>query len=259
MSSFLETPPRIQSADQNERTEIAYEMINVMEHFVTDFQEFKASTAERIDKIERLLWENVTGHDTVQTEYIKQEELLQNENNRVRMESESLLKVTKLLSVQQINTHETNDNTENFITVKGTGKNKKITLNHQQDSRIPLRNSFEILSIEECQDKPEPNDEEKSMSPSFDHTTSKRRQKKQSTKHNKQPEADITNNQYEESLVQRKARIVPGRRTYVEATKFGKKICVISDSHLNRIKRNIFQKSVNGGETYFKCFSKRNI
>ena len=43
MPSFLETPPRIQSADQNELTEIAYEMINVMEHFVTDFQEFKAS------------------------------------------------------------------------------------------------------------------------------------------------------------------------------------------------------------------------
>ena len=165
-----------------------------------------------------------------------------------------MLKVTELLSVQQINTHEANNSTENFITVKGTGKNKKIKLNHQQDSRIPLRNSFEILSIEECQDKPEPNDEEKSMSPSFDHTTSKRRQKKQSTKHNKQPEADITNNQYEESLVQRKARIVPGRRTYVEATKFGKKICVIGDSHLNRIKRNIFEKSVNRGKTYFNVF-----
>ena len=71
MPSFLETPPRIQSADQNELIEIACEMINVMENFVTDFQEFKASTAERTDKIDRLLWENVTGHDTVQIEYIK--------------------------------------------------------------------------------------------------------------------------------------------------------------------------------------------
>ena len=170
------------------------------------------------------------------------------------MESESLLKVIELLSVQQINTHEANDNIENFITVKETHKNKKINLNNQQDSRIPLRNSFEILPIEECQDKPELNDEEKSMSPSFDHAPGKKRQKKQSTKHNKQPEANITNNQYEESLVQRKARIVPGRRTYVEATKFGKKICVVGDSHLNRIKRNIFQKSVNGGKTYFNVF-----
>ena len=41
------------------------------EHFATDFQEFKASTAERIDKIERLIWSNVRGHDTVQTEDMK--------------------------------------------------------------------------------------------------------------------------------------------------------------------------------------------
>ena len=131
---------------------------------MTDFQEFKASTAERIDKIERLSWENVIGHDTRQTKYIKQQvELLQNENNRLRMESESLLKVIELLSVQQINTHEANDNTENFITVKETDKSKKIKLNHQQNSQIPLRNSFEIFPIQECQNKPEPTDEEKTQ------------------------------------------------------------------------------------------------
>ena len=92
------------------------------------------------------------------------------------------------------------------------------------------------------------------MSPSFDYTPSKRRQKKQSSKHNKQPEAYITNDQYEEPIVQRKARIVLDSRTYLEATKFGKKNCVIGDSHLKRIKRDIFQKSVNGGKTYFNVF-----
>ena len=40
MPSFLETPPRIQSADQNQLTQIVYKIINIMEHFVTDFQEF---------------------------------------------------------------------------------------------------------------------------------------------------------------------------------------------------------------------------
>ena len=40
----------------------------------------------------------------------------------------------------------------------------------------------------------------------------------------------------------------------MEATKFGKKICVIGDSHLNRMKGNIFQKSVNGWKTYFNVF-----
>ena len=38
----------------------------------------------------------------------QQVELLQNENNRLRMESEFLHKVTELLSVQQINTRKIN-------------------------------------------------------------------------------------------------------------------------------------------------------
>ena len=61
--------------------------------------------------------------------------------------------------------------------VKETSKDKKTKLNHHQDYRIPRRNSFEILPIEEFQNKPEPNDEENSMSPSLDHAPSKRRQK----------------------------------------------------------------------------------
>ena len=94
------------------------------------------------------------------------------------MESESLLKVTELLSVQQINNREIKDNTENFITIKETGKNKKTKLNLQLDDRIPLWNSFEILSVEECQDKSKPTDEDNSMLPSFYHAPSKIRQKK---------------------------------------------------------------------------------
>ena len=81
------------------------------------------------------------GHDTIETEDMKKQvELLQNGNNRLRLESESLLKVIELLSVQQITAREINDNTENFITVKETGKNKKTKLNHQQDHKIPLTN-----------------------------------------------------------------------------------------------------------------------
>ena len=65
-----------------------------MEHFVTNLEEFKASTTDRIDKIEHLLYENVMGHDTLQTKDIKQQvELLQSENSRLRIDSESLIKV----------------------------------------------------------------------------------------------------------------------------------------------------------------------
>ena len=40
MPSFLETPPRNHSSNQNQLTKIVYKMINIMEHFVTDFQDF---------------------------------------------------------------------------------------------------------------------------------------------------------------------------------------------------------------------------
>ena len=88
-----------------------------------------------------------------------------------------------------------------------------------------------------------------------------KRQKQHSTKHNKQPEAYITHEQYEEPIELGKAPIVPVRRTYSEATQFGKNICVIADSHLNRINRNIFQNSVNRGEhtlIFFKVLHLRD-
>ena len=71
MPSFLETPSRTQWPDQNELTEITYEMI-VTDHIATKLQELKANTAKRIDKIERLIWGYVIGHDTVRTEDMKQ-------------------------------------------------------------------------------------------------------------------------------------------------------------------------------------------
>ena len=48
-------------------------MIEVIKHFAIDFQEFKASTAERIGKIESLIWENVMEYDTAQTKDMKQQ------------------------------------------------------------------------------------------------------------------------------------------------------------------------------------------
>ena len=112
-------------------------MINVTVHFATNFQQFKASTVKRIDRIERLILKNVTGHDTVRTEDMKQQvEFF--ENNRLRMESEPLIKVTDFLSVQQINTHEINGNADKFITLKETGKSRKNKLIIKQ-TVIPLK------------------------------------------------------------------------------------------------------------------------
>ena len=49
-------------------------MIDVTEHFATDIQEFKASTTEKIDKIEHLLLENVTEYETVKKKEKKRDE-----------------------------------------------------------------------------------------------------------------------------------------------------------------------------------------
>ena len=84
-----------------------------------------------------------------------------------------------MISVQQINTRKINGNTEKFITVKEIGKSKKNKLHHQKDYKILLNNAFETLSIEECQVKPESNDDDNSLLPSFVHAAGNRRRKKQ--------------------------------------------------------------------------------
>ena len=98
---------------------------------------------------------------------------MQNGNNRLENESESSLKIIKLLSVQQINAGQINASTEKFITVNETSKSKENKLNHQQDNRVPPDNSFKTHSIEKSQDKPEPNDKEVSVLSLFDNATSK--------------------------------------------------------------------------------------
>ena len=55
--------------------------------FSTLMPSFLASTSGRINRIKHLILENVTGQDTVKKEDMKQQvEMLQNENNRRRME-----------------------------------------------------------------------------------------------------------------------------------------------------------------------------
>ena len=90
----------------NEKTERVQPEKSVTQKSATrlsaiDFQEFKMTSAARIDRIQRLILEIVTRHDAVKTDDIKQQiEWLQNEYNRFRMKSESLLKIIALLSVQ---------------------------------------------------------------------------------------------------------------------------------------------------------------
>ena len=52
---------------------------------------------------------------------------------------------------------------------------------------------------------------------------------------------------------------VPGNRPYSSTTKFGKKICVVGDSHIRRIERNVFNNSLYEGKAHLNGFSGANI
>ena len=52
---------------------------------------------------------------------------------------------------------------------------------------------------------------------------------------------------------------VPGNRSYSSTTKFGKKICVVGDSHIRRIKRNLFNNSLCEGKAHLNGFNGANI
>ena len=49
-------------------------------------------------------------------------------------------------------------------------------------------------------------------------------------------------------------RVVPGNKTYASATKYSKKIVAIGDSHLKRIKRNLFKNSFDNAKSFIKSF-----
>ena len=52
---------------------------------------------------------------------------------------------------------------------------------------------------------------------------------------------------------------VPASRSYSSTTKYGKKICVVGDSHIRRIKRNLFNNSLCEGKALLNGFSGANI
>ena len=51
---------------------------------------------------------------------------------------------------------------------------------------------------------------------------------------------------------------VPGNSSYANMTKMGKKVIIVGDSHVRRIRRDNFNKELRRGKTYFKSFSGAN-
>lgn len=68
--------------------------------------------------------------------------------------------------------------------------------------------------------------------------------KKYSTHHNHTQGLTVPSNQSKKHLEKNNPCAVLGKKVYADLTKYGKKICAIGGSNLNRIKKNKF---INGG------------
>ena len=64
---------------------------------------------------------------------------------------------------------------------------------------------------------------------------------------------------YNNAQIENPVVTVPGNRSYSSTTKFGKKICVVGDSHIRRIKRNLFNNSLCEGKAHLNGFNGANI
>ena len=73
-------------------------------------------------------------------------------------------------------------------------------------------------------------------------------------KANKRPDICIT----EKYVKNFTPTTVPGNSTYSGITKRGRKICVVGDSHIKRIKRTDFNKALRHGKAFFRSFSGAN-
>ena len=54
-------------------------------------------------------------------------------------------------------------------------------------------------------------------------------------------------------------RTVPGNQSYASTTKHSKKTCIMGDSHIRRIKKNLFHNSINEGKAQLNSFSGATI
>ena len=142
-------------------------------------------------------------------------------------------------------------------------ENVNATLKLKAPTPIVLNNRFDMLNQEIDGDK-DVEDTNPDVTPTrlIPNAKPKSREHVRNTTktscHNRRPEVAITEN-YIRSQKDQPQKIVPGRRTYASATKYGKKVCIVGDSHLRRIRKNVFNNSINDGKAFITGFSGANI
>ena len=222
-----------------------------------EFQENNAKNVEFQRNVQKTLEKNMIierdQSDILYQNIVK----LEKENECLKEEIKNQKEIIKLIL---------NDETkERWI----TEKRRSITNRNENSKKEPprpvnLNNRFENL-----EEPNQTNQQQNQTTPQnayfsipLEDTKSKARMKKKNNNFIRQaekprrPDVCTTEKYLENSkdLRQRK-RTVPGPRSYASATKYGKKVMVVGDSHIKRIKRNLFNNSFENARSYLKSFS----
>ena len=148
-------------------------------------------------------------------------QLLQEENNRLKQENKTFLKIIKLIPQQSKQVKDL-DNETHWKVVRLKQKCPETFHNTEINNTVPLRlsNSFQSLEQETDFSRVLNSPEEKK---DLVNTNRKDNQNKTYLKNHKE--------------VKTTKKIVPGNRSYAETTTYGRKVLFIGDSHVNRINR----------------------
>ena len=158
----------------------------------------------------------------------------------------------------------TNDkSTDEWKTVKTKSKNNTniaspSSLSPKNPSTVNLQNRFDNLIVAEINqiEINEPQDH----TPTIHHkrceitnTKSKLRAEKSNSHSIRPSNATIANENNTQS--KKTIRTVPDNQSYAGTIKHNKKTCIVGDSHIRRIKKNLFNNSIIEGKAHLNSFS----
>ena len=257
-SKLLKSRNEDRNEETNEVSNFSYIQFQI-ELLKQEMQENNAKNVDFQRNIQKTLEKNMMterDHQDILYENIVK---LEKENECLKEEIKNQKEIIKLILTDQTK--------ERWINVERKSNTNK---NEHSEKQIPcpvnLNNRFENLeepNVAKQQDN-ETTPKNAYFSIPLENTKSKARKEKQNNSSFRQAEKPTqrrpnvcTTEKYLENSkdLHQPKRTVPGPRSYASATKYGKKVMVVGDSHVKRIRRNLFNNSFENARSYLKSFS----
>ena len=196
---------------------------------------------KNIQNFKHIITEKLTHHNKSENENLNLQNkitLLENEilqlkelNKELKDDTKNDLKIIKTLSEGQI----IDPPWQTVCSKKINSTSSKV--NHQHQNNINLCNSYESLEVEDigfssCDSEVE-STQRKNRKARSNRTKNKDQIKNKHLIYN-----DTNKNNFNNNIT---AKLFPGNRSYADATKYGKKVVIFWDSHLNSYRQETVQ------------------